>query len=195
MRLWAALRSRLAETAREAVRQGNLEDPEQIWHLGTVGLRSPPAEWRARLASSRMGGLEPLPPLFWSDNLEAVGSTALEAVVLVAGVVTGQALVARTPQQALNQLKWLKTTPILVAPAVDPGWLPVFLKVGGVITELGGRLSHAAILLQELRIPAAFNVSGVSRQVRTGDEIRLEVPPGRLVSEHPSQIARTRPSN
>ena len=68
--------------------------------------------------------------------------------------------------------------PILLAPAVDPGWLPVFIRVAGVATELGGRLSHAATLLRELRIPSVLNLPGVTRAAHSGEVIELRVPPG-----------------
>jgi pyruvate,water dikinase len=68
----------------------------------------------------------------------------------------------------------------LLAPAVDPGWLPVFVQVAGVAAELGGRLSHAATLLRELRIPSVLNLAGVTRAAVTGDTIELRVPPGEV---------------
>jgi phosphohistidine swiveling domain-containing protein len=132
--------------------------------------------------------------LFWSDTLEpwppaGDRETPGERLPLVPGAVTGPALVARTPSEALA---WLEETaagrdatsqaprPILLAPAVDPGWLPVFVRVAGVATELGGRLSHAATLLRELRVPSVLNLSGVTTIARNGEQVRLVVPPGEV---------------
>ena len=67
---------------------------------------------------------------------------------------------------------------VLLAPAVDPGWLPVFVRVGGVAAELGGRLSHAATLLRELAIPSVLNLAGATGSAHTGEHVCLRVPPG-----------------
>jgi phosphohistidine swiveling domain-containing protein len=70
--------------------------------------------------------------------------------------------------------------PILLAPAVDPGWLPVFVQVAGVAAELGGRLSHAATLLRELGIPSVLNAAGATQVAQTGETVELRVPPGEV---------------
>src|SRR5436305_1821745 len=102
---------------------------------------------------------------------------------LVPGAVTGPALVAQTPGEALALLARLSAgseRPVLIAPAVDPGWLPVFVRVAGVAAELGGRLSHAATLLRELAIPSVLNLAGATQVARTGERVSLRIPPGIL---------------
>lgn len=61
---------------------------------------------------------------------------------------------------------------ILVAEALDPGWIPFFTKVDGVISYVGGLLSHASIILRESQIPA---ITQLPRHIelRTGDRIEL----------------------
>jgi pyruvate,water dikinase len=49
-----------------------------------------------------------------------------------------------------------------------------FPRVGGVVAEVGGELSHASILLREAGRPALVNCAGIFRQVRTGDRLRLD---------------------
>ena len=53
---------------------------------------------------------------------------------------------------------------ILVAPSTDPGWTPLFLTAGGLVMEMGGPMSHGAIVAREYGIPA---VVGVPRRHRT----------------------------
>jgi pimeloyl-ACP methyl ester carboxylesterase/phosphohistidine swiveling domain-containing protein len=184
MRLWAAFRARVLQEAACWVARGVLDSPEEIWLLATTEVcRLPPDQWRERVTTRREAGATPAIPadLFWSDTLEALGSTPLGRLPLVPGTVTGPALVARTPSEARALLDALPTAgerPVLLAPAVDPGWLPVFVRVGGVATELGGRLSHAATLLRELAIPSVLNLPGVMEAARTGERVRLRVPPG-----------------
>jgi pyruvate,water dikinase len=63
---------------------------------------------------------------------------------------------------------------ILVVAALEPSWAVVFPRVGGVVAEIGGELSHASILLREARRPALVNCAGIFRAVATGDRLRLD---------------------
>ncbi len=63
---------------------------------------------------------------------------------------------------------------ILVAGSADVGWGPLFLVAGAVVTELGGPLSHAAIVLREYGVPAVVNAKGCLRGLQTGDRIRVD---------------------
>jgi pyruvate,water dikinase len=63
---------------------------------------------------------------------------------------------------------------ILVVEALEPWWAVVFPRVGGVIAEIGGGLSHASILLREAGKPAIVNCAGIFRDVRTGARLRLD---------------------
>ena len=63
---------------------------------------------------------------------------------------------------------------ILVVPTLEPSWAVVFPRVGGVVAELGGELSHASILLREARRPAVVNCAGIFREVRPGARLRLD---------------------
>ena len=58
--------------------------------------------------------------------------------------------------------------------AADTGWAPLFLAASAVVTELGGPLSHAAIILREYAVPAVVNVSGATRSLRDGDLVRVD---------------------
>jgi pyruvate,water dikinase len=67
---------------------------------------------------------------------------------------------------------------ILVARAVDLGWLPAFARVAGVAVEVGGDLSYGSIVLREMGLPAVTNVRGLTRAVRTGDRLVLRADEG-----------------
>jgi pyruvate,water dikinase len=62
---------------------------------------------------------------------------------------------------------------ILVARTTDVGLSPLFLVAAGVVTELGGPLSHAALIAREYGVPAVVNVQGVMTAIRTGDRLRV----------------------
>ena len=62
----------------------------------------------------------------------------------------------------------------LVVAAADTGWAPLFLAASAVVTELGGPLSHAAIILREYAVPAVVNVRGATRALHEGDLVRVD---------------------
>jgi pyruvate,water dikinase len=86
------------------------------------------------------------------------------------GVVTGMVRVLRSPADAER----LQPGDILVARATDPGWTPLFLKVGGVVVELGGMLSHGAVVAREYGLPAVVNVPGATTVLKDGQMVTVD---------------------
>lgn len=86
------------------------------------------------------------------------------------GQATGSARVLRSPAD------FQRTMPgdIIVCPYTDPAWTPLFRIAGGVITEAGGALSHAAIVAREHGIPAVLGVPGVMHLFRDGERISVD---------------------
>ena len=86
------------------------------------------------------------------------------------GLVTGRARVVT------NAYADDPTEPgeILVAPITDPGWMPLFIGAVGVVTEMGGELSHTMIVSRELGIPAVVGVVGATGAIRSGDLIEID---------------------
>ena len=70
------------------------------------------------------------------------------------GLFTGKIHIINT----IDQISTVKINEILVVPRTDPGWTPVFSKIGGLITETGGILSHGAVVSREYGIPAVTNI-------------------------------------
>lgn len=73
-----------------------------------------------------------------------------------------------------EQLDTLEPGEIIVAQTTDVGLTPLFLVAAGVVTELGGPLSHAAIVAREYGVPAVVSVDGATRALRTGDRVRVD---------------------
>ena len=63
---------------------------------------------------------------------------------------------------------------ILVTVFTDPGWTPVFARLGGVVTENGGLLAHAAVIARECGLPAVLSVQGATRRIKDGDHIIVD---------------------
>ena len=63
---------------------------------------------------------------------------------------------------------------ILVVPYTDAGWAPVLARAGGLIAEVGGRLSHGAIVAREYGIPAVMDVADATQRLQEGQRVRID---------------------
>ncbi len=63
---------------------------------------------------------------------------------------------------------------ILVVPYTDAGWSPVLSRIGGLIAEVGGQLSHGAIVAREYGIPAVMDVTDATRRLTDGQRVRID---------------------
>jgi pyruvate,water dikinase len=91
------------------------------------------------------------------------------------GVVTGSVRVLRSVE-AIGRL----SGEIVVFPAIEPMLTPIFPLVKGIIAEMGGLLSHAAILAREYGVPAVVSVQDATRRLKDGDRVELDGTTGRI---------------
>jgi phosphohistidine swiveling domain-containing protein len=63
---------------------------------------------------------------------------------------------------------------ILVVPYTDSGWAPLLARAGGLIAEVGGRLSHGAIVAREYGIPAVMDIHNATQVLRDGQRVRID---------------------
>jgi pyruvate,water dikinase len=63
---------------------------------------------------------------------------------------------------------------ILVTPRTDPGWVPLYPSVSGLLVERGSLLSHSAIVAREMGLPAIVGVAGLCRTLRSGMRVRMD---------------------
>ncbi|MFC7341136.1 PEP/pyruvate-binding domain-containing protein [Saccharopolyspora griseoalba] len=96
------------------------------------------------------------------------------------GEVTGRARVVRDPVGAR-----LEPGEILVAPTTDPGWTPLFMTAGGLVTETGSPVAHGPTVAREYGLPAVICVRDATTEIRTGQLISVDGATGvvRLVEE------------
>lgn len=87
------------------------------------------------------------------------------------GVVEGR---ARVLAPGIADLDAVRPGEVLVARTTDIGLSPLFLVSAAVVTEMGGPLSHAAVVAREYGVPAVVNVAGATIAIRTGDLIRVD---------------------
>jgi phosphohistidine swiveling domain-containing protein len=129
---------------------------------------------RRRLEYERNQALPEPPTTFVGFPPDDVGvvptSKRLRGLAASGGVAEGRVRILRDPAQAAD----FEPGEVLVVAAADTGWAPLFLAASGVVTELGGPLSHAAIILREYGVPAVVNVRNATRALRDGDLVRLD---------------------
>ena len=105
------------------------------------------------------------------DDLGAASKVKrLRGLAASRGVAEGRVRILRDAAQAAN----FEPGEVLVVAAADTGWAPLFLAASGVVTELGGPLSHAAIILREYGVPAVVNVVNATRSLCDGDLVRID---------------------
>jgi pyruvate,water dikinase len=74
---------------------------------------------------------------------------------------------------------------ILVAPSTDPGWTPLFLTAGGLVMEMGGAMSHGAVVAREYGIPAVVGLAGATERIPDGATILVDGTAGTVVEIEP----------
>jgi len=94
----------------------------------------------------------------------------LSGLAASSGRVTARVRVLLSPAQAGELL----AGEVLVAPYADVGWSPLFLVAAAVVTDLGGPLSHAAIIAREYGVPSVMNVKSGTRALHTGDLVEVD---------------------
>jgi pyruvate,water dikinase len=97
------------------------------------------------------------------------------------GAVSAEIVVMKDP----SEFATMRRGAILVAPATDPSWTPLFTLASGVIVEVGGMLSHASTIAREYGLPALANVKDATRILKTGDRVALDASGGRVTRREP----------
>jgi pyruvate,water dikinase len=111
-----------------------------------------------------------------SDPEDAPPAHTLQGIPASGGRARGTARVLADPHEAAR----LGPRDILVTRATDPGWTPLFPLVAGLVIEVGGQLSHAAIVAREYGVPAVVNVRDATRRIREGQTIVVDGTAGRV---------------
>jgi len=99
---------------------------------------------------------------------------------LVEGIAVGRKIVTGKAHVILStkKLDTFKDGEILVTEITDPDWEPIMKKAVAIITEKGGRTSHAAIVSRELGIPAVIGAPGALKKIKTGQQITIDTSSG-----------------
>jgi pyruvate,water dikinase len=115
---------------------------------------------------------------------------ALPGLAVSGGLVEGRARVVFDPVAAA-----LEPGDILVTPWTDPSWTPLFVAIRGLVTEVGGAMTHGAVIAREYGLPAVVGVVDATRRIRDGQRIRVHGTEGyvEILPETDPSATRARP--
>lgn len=170
------------------VQRGMLDRPEDFYWLRiedaerAAAADTVPCGWlRARVARHRAccrkwAGLPA--PDFWCEGQEGQTAPAAEpengqtfrGLPVAPGVVEGEAVVLKDPSDVTS----LRPGQILVVSVAGPSWTPLFALAGGLVVEIGGTLSHGAMLAREFQLPTVANVPDATHLFHSGEHIRVD---------------------
>jgi phosphoenolpyruvate synthase/pyruvate phosphate dikinase len=173
----------LLEEAGRLAQAGVLREPEDIFYLRFEELHEAVRAHRVddeliRRRRDEFASYEALrPPRVLTSEGEAVAgsygrgdvpSGALLGLPVSAGLVEGRARVILDVADAD-----LEPGDILVTAYTDPSWTPLFVAIEGLVTEVGGLMTHGAVIAREYGLPAVVGVEHATRLIRDGQRIRV----------------------
>ncbi|MHC6180184.1 phosphoenolpyruvate synthase [Clostridium sp. JNZ X4-2] len=101
-------------------------------------------------------------------NTDKIPEGALAGVPVSSGVVEGRARVVLKMEDAN-----IEEGDILVTTFTDPSWTPLFVSIKGLVTEVGGMMTHGAVVAREYGLPAVVSVENATKLIKDGQRIRL----------------------
>jgi pyruvate,water dikinase len=173
----------LLNDADRLVQAGVLGDREDIFYLRFEELREVVAANQVddeliRQRKNAFGSYRALtPPRVLTSDGEVVAGTyrradvpagALTGLPVSAGTVEGRARVVLDMAEAD-----FEAGDILVTAYTDPSWTPAFVAIEGLVTEVGGLMTHGAVIAREYGLPAVVGVENATRLIRDGQRIRV----------------------
>ncbi len=195
-RLLAELRYTLLALEQHGIVQGQIQQPEDLFFLTIAELRqglrggvdqaklmSTQQMWETVAArryefelAQQLSGIPSVvygtpPPLSILQNPAPAGPGVYRGIGASPGIVEGTVFVLKSLRELTVPLT---RGTILVVPYTDAGWSPLLAQVGGIISEVGGRLSHGAIIAREYSIPAVMDVSQATQRFKNGQHIRVD---------------------
>jgi pyruvate,water dikinase len=169
--------------ARHLVDAGVIGDIEDVFYLTSEELFAVAPgdslhEVVAQRRAERERHLKVTLPSSWHGRPEAVEPPAAEdrpeaevvrGIGASPGVVEGRVRVVTDPS-----FEEVEPGEILVAPTTDPSWASIMFTSEALVVDLGGQLSHAAVVARELGIPCVMGTGDGTRRLRTGDVCRVD---------------------
>lgn len=190
----AATRSLLLRLGEWLVERGRLSSQEDIFYL-TIEARDDllaggVRDWKGMIQARRIerdrNATISVPDTIqdWNGVVRAMDASSVMAsegifrgIPISGGQVVGPIRIIRS----MEDWSGVCRGDILVVPVIDPGMAPLFGVAAGLVAEMGGTLSHGAIIAREYGLPAVANVLGITTRLKEGDRISLDAERGEII--------------
>lgn len=191
VKVFDLFRSALLDSGRDLAAEGKLERAEDIFFVPLDTLRAfaggdcadlkaiverERADYELELARRQIPRVLLSTGEVFYQGISQTGTNDLVGEGVSPGTVEGKVRVVFDPRGVR-----LEPGEILVCPATDPGWTPLFLSAGALVMELGGMITHGSVVAREYGIPAVVGVHEVTKRLQTGQIVRVDGSAGRVV--------------
>lgn len=174
------VRNVLHDIGAELVATGRLDAADDVFHLKLDDIESN-ADLKARAAANREAYrrnanlkaprlLTSLGEAIYAAADRAESGNGLGGVPVSPGVAEGAVRILASPEEG----RTLRPGEILVTTGTNPAWTPLFPRIGGLIMETGGPISHGSVVAREYGVPAVSGITGAGQILRTGQRVRLD---------------------
>jgi pyruvate,water dikinase len=119
---------------------------------------------------------DPAVRMLWGVTQERIRAWLSPAEGEVRGFGASSGLVEGVARVLMdvNQIGEIRDGEILVCPVTAPSWAPVFGKIKAAVSDIGGSMSHAAIVAREYGLPTVVGTGDATKRIRTGQRIRVD---------------------
>jgi rifampicin phosphotransferase len=193
VRLMGIIRSELLGSGDEFAKDGLIERPEDLFFLHFNELlalsNQELRDWKSLVAERRAthereSRRRQIPRVLVSDGrafYEGLGvladtDTVISGSPVSPGVAEGVVHIILDPRGAQ-----LAPGEVLVCPGTDPAWTPLFMAAVGLITEVGGMMTHGSVVAREYGIPAVVGVHQATTRLKDGQRIRIDGTAGKII--------------
>jgi pyruvate,water dikinase len=157
----------------------------QHWPAKVAERRAAIKEWARHETAPALGPVpdiidDPAIVMLWGITRESLDawlaaedgnvSHEIRGFAASSGVVEGPACVVRS----VEEISRLKPGDILVCQVTNPTWAPIFQKIAGAVSDIGGSMSHAAIVAREYGLPAVVGTGSATSRIKDGQRIRVD---------------------
>ena len=171
-------RAVMIEAGEELTKEGRLEDKLDIFYLTREDIRSY-HDLKPLVEQKKPGYYRdlnrPAPRILTGTGesiyavVDRVAENAYRGIAVSPGVYEGRVKILADPSEGGK----LESGDILITVATNPAWTPLFLRIGALVMETGGSMSHGSIVSREYGLPAVAGVANVTTDLKDGQKVRV----------------------
>jgi nucleoside-diphosphate-sugar epimerase/phosphohistidine swiveling domain-containing protein len=193
MRITYELRLAVREWGRRLAERGTLEAANDVHYLSVDEIYYPPADSKERVARrrderKRLAALNF--PIHFRQPWTPPEDAAVDGTEVLNGLAVSPGLARGKVRIMVDAGDDFEPGEILVANVTDTGWTPFFGCAAAVVTNVGGMMSHAAIVAREFGVPAVVNTVTATQRLENGQLVEVDGTAGtvRIITETPFAV-------